>query len=348
VEWDISKNHIELPAGMVAIGRAARWLTRRPTVMQWSRLLPGQIRMRVRRLVNDLSRQGVFYDLPVRLDFPEAAKEPGPLFRVVVFGAFFSEWNRALVDRAMWQAIPGVIEVIRVVRKSQIAKLPSTRAETLIVPLGEDHIRDCPTDHRSLVPAAHALETLSDKARFADFMEQIGLAGLCPRRYPRREDAAFPCVLKRLDQNGAYGVELVASDGQLDALLRSDVFVGQRYLLQAFVPGDVEYSFHAVCRDGAILWSIALSRSIGPGARIGSPDHDTVKPITPSPHVLSQISTVLARLHYSGPCCANYKVLPSGDIAIFEINPRFGGSLMIASNRTALRQALICVLENAR
>ena len=67
-------------------------------------------------------------------------------------------------------------------------------------------------------------------------MEQAGLAGFCPRTYPRREDAVFPCVLKRLEQNGAYGVELVASAGQLDALLRSDVFVGQRYLLQAFVP----------------------------------------------------------------------------------------------------------------
>jgi hypothetical protein len=348
VEWGVSKNHIELLAGMVAIGRAAGWLIRRPIIVQWSRLLPGPIRMRVRGLVNNLSRQGKFYDLPARLDFPEAAKEPGPLFRIVVFGAFFSDWNRALVDRAMWQTIPGVIEVVRVARKSQIAKLPSTRAETVIIPLGEDHIRDCPTDHRSLVPAADALETLGNKARFADFMEQSGLAGLCPRTYPRRQDAAFPCVLKRLEQNGAYGVELVASAGQLDALLRSDVFVGQHYLLQAFVPGDVEYVFHAVCRDGAILWSIALSRAMGPEARIGGLDHDTVQPVTPSPLVLSQISTVLARLRYSGPCCVDYKVLPSGDIAIFEINPRFGGSLMIASNRTALRQALICILANAR
>ena len=174
-------------------------------------------------------------------------------------------------------------------------------------------------------------------------MEQTGLAGLCPRRYPRREDAAFPCVLKRPDQNGAYGVELVASDGQLDAMLRSDVFVGQRYLLQAFVPGDVEYAFHAVCCDGVILWSLALSRDMGPDAPIDGLDHDTVQQVTPSPLVLSQISTVLVRLRYSGPCCVDYKVLPSGDIAIFEINPRCGGSLMIASNRTALQQALICV-----
>lgn len=119
-------------------------------------------------------------------------------------------------------------------------------------------------------------------------------------------------------------------------------------MLQAFVPGDTEYAFHGVCKDGVNLWSFALSRALGSQSRIGGLDHDTVQPITPSERVQSQIATVLAWLRYSGPCCVDCKLMLSGDIATFEINPRFGGSLMIAVNREPLRQALTCVIANAR
>ena len=44
----------------------------------------------------------------------------------------------------------------------------------------------------------------------------------------------------------------------------------------------------------------------------------------------------------------NYKLLPSGEISIFEINPRLGGSLMNPRNIDCLRQAMTHLVYNAR
>jgi len=43
----------------------------------------------------------------------------------------------------------------------------------------------------------------------------------------------------------------------------------------------------------------------------------------------------------------NYKLLRNGDISIFEINPRLGGSLMNPRNREFLRQAMAHIVHNA-
>jgi predicted ATP-grasp superfamily ATP-dependent carboligase len=295
-----------------------------------------------------MARSGALYDLPVFLEFPDKAKAEGPHRRVVVYGAFFSDWNAALIDRAMWQAIPGVVEVMRLIHTSQVAGLGHFQGDTLIVPLGEEHIRQCPAGYLSLVPDLHTLDVLADKARFAEFMEETGLAALCPQTYRHREDVEFPCLLKRVDQNGAYGIELVSSADQLDVLLNSKLFAGQKHVLQAFVPGQTEYATHCVCRDGEILWSCSFSRAMGPVPRIGGLDHDSVVPVTLPPQVRAQIADVLARLHFSGPCCVDHKIRESGDVAIFEINPRFGGSLMTSANRAFLGQALACIVANAR
>jgi hypothetical protein len=332
----------------IAIGRVARWLARQPPVVRASRVLPGPLRRLVRQRVDALATGVAPFDLPTRLSFPEAASAPGPHRRVVVYGAFFPGWNVPLIDPALWRPIAGVTEVLRIVRPAELAKVDPTEVPTVLVPLGEQHIRHRPAGYRSLVPDDRCLGILSDKARFAAFMAVEGLAGLCPATY--RDDAAehFPCVLKRLDLNAAYGVELVKTVGQLQALLASDVFRGHPHLLQAFVPGDTEYATHCVCKDGEILWSCSFARAMGSEPRIGGLAHDTVAPFTLSPRVHSQIEGVVARLGYSGPCCIDHKIRDNGDIAIFEINPRFGGSLMVPANRAFLGQAMASIIANAR
>lgn len=332
----------------MALATVVRWLSRWPPFLRVSRWLPGPMRARVRAQVNDLSRRRAVYDLPIHLSFPEVVTEPEPHFRVIVFGAFFSNWNPALIDEAVWRKVAGVVEVVRVIDASEIAALPPSPARTVVIPLGEDHIRRCPIGYRTLIPSAAVLETLSNKARFASFMEEAGLSALCPKRYLSRQEAVFPCMLKRLDQHAGYGVEFIGSAEQLAARLRSDVFVHQEYLLQAYVSGGTEYTSHFVCNNGEILWSLTVSSTAaGPEPHVGV-DRDTAVPVTPLPEVLSQVATVLKRLRYSGPCCANYKILPSGKIALFEINPRFGGSLMVRRNRKALSDALNCLVVHAR
>ena len=326
------------------LSAAFLWLGQ-PVALHVSWRVPGIVRKRLRHWVLDRTRRKAMHALPVSLNV--ATDEENPSLRVVVMGAFFTDWNDALIDRVMWQGITNVGEVRRIVDPDELSRLPMTKAETVVIPLGEQHIRRMPPGYRSLVPELHALEIMSDKAKFAAFMEEQGLAMLCPQTYNSVRDVAFPCVLKPLDENGGYGVQVVKSRGQLEQLLQTGIYAGQPYLLQAYIGGDAEYTFHGVCRDGQILWSYTVASPSDARPRIGL-DRGNLSWVAPSPLVRAQIGEVLFRLRFSGPFCANYKLLPTGDIALFEINPRLGGSLMVQSQRGALRESLNCVIENTR
>ena len=126
---------------------------------------------------------------------------------------------------------------------------------------------------------------------------------------------------------------------------------------QVDVPGDVEIVGH-VSPDqpelffglevGDILWSSSFAWDLGSDTQFGIPVFGATVSVPAPCRVLFHIAAILAPLGYSGPCCANYKVLPSGEIAIFEINPRLGGSLMNPRNIDLLRQAMAHIVYNAR
>ena len=206
-----------------------------------------------------------FYDFPLRFEFADAAKQEPPCFRVIVYGAFFEIWNPALADPRLWQAIPGVAEVLRVANVSSLDVSAPSCADmrTVIIPLGEQHYRECAGRHLSLVPDAQAIATLSNKASFAAYIDRLGLSRLCPETYKDKDHVEFPFVLKRVDLAGGIGIELVRSRAHLESLLQTAIFRGREVLLQAFVPGGTEYVTHCVCRDGSILWSCSFAWTLG-------------------------------------------------------------------------------------
>jgi hypothetical protein len=112
---------------------------------------------------------------------------------------------------------------------------------------------------------------LSNKASFAAYIDELGLAKLCPKNYGRIEDVEFPVVLKRVDLAGSIGVEFVRSRADLDSLLKTPMFRGHKILMQAFVPGATEYVTHCVCKDGAILWHCTFAWDLGSVTQFGIP-----------------------------------------------------------------------------
>jgi hypothetical protein len=341
---------VGVPSALTAtIGRSARWLARRAIVLGLAGLLPESWREHLASRVRRLRRIANVYDFPVRLEFADAAKQGPPRFHIIVYGAFFEIWNPALANPKLWETIPGVAKVLRITDRSSLDLSAPSCADirTVIIPLGEQHYREVPTHYLSLVPDARSIATLANKGSFAAYTEELGLSKLCPENYKSREHVEFPFVLKRVDLAGGIGVELVSSHAHLDRLLKTAIFRGQEVLLQAFVPGANEYVTHCVCRDGVILWSRSFAWDLGSVAQFGIPVFGDTIWVTASCRTLSAIARVLAPLRYSGPCCVNYKLLPNGEIAIFEINPRLGGSLMNPRNIEFLRQAMTHIICNA-
>jgi hypothetical protein len=65
-----------------------------------------------------------------------------------------------------------------------------------------------------------------------------------------------------------------------------------------------------------------------------------MKPFEPPTALLEAVERMLGPLRYNGPCNVDFTIRACGAPAVFEINPRFGGSLFRPANRDRLKQAL--------
>lgn len=319
------------------------WAAWRRLPLAWRARVPDGLREYARR-------QRLFMSLPKRLTFPQAAQAGGQPVRVVIYGEFAHDWFPALLNQQLWPDIAGVVEVLRVPDTPRV-RLPAPAvagSRTVIVPLSNENTRNCPSNLHALIPDRRALDTFGNKASFAAFMAANGLAGLCPRVFASDDDATFPAVLKRADLAAGEGIAIVRSRDELARLREEDTWRGKDCVLQALVSGALEYVTHCVCQDGRILWHCSFACEMEQAEQIRAGTlRQTVSPATASPRVLDQIGRVLALVDYTGPCNVDYKVSPQGDVIFFEINPRFGGTLMLPAHVRRLREALACIVDHA-
>ena len=100
---------------------------------------------------------------------------------------------------------------------------------------------------------------------------------------------------------------------------------------------------------GRITWHWTFVSTMGGPAVVKTEDNDkNRRTIEAAPGVLQQIEAVLRPLAFGGPCIVNYKMRENGDVQIFEINPRFGGSLIQPAPAPRLREAVAALLRVAR
>lgn len=311
----------------------------RPSLLQHWRFWPGALAIRLKIFLIRLRDVRTFFQFPRQIEFD--GRKGG---RVILYGIPHADWNATLSDRALWSNLPGIAQVLR---RPASPFGSGAHADDVVIAMMTGHIARKPGG-RALEPTTHALATLEDKAKFAAYMTANGLADYCPRTYANRHEAVFPCMLKRTDLSASLGVAIVKSSDHLDELLRMRTFAGHAHILQAVVPGNVEYATYCVCKNGRVLWSCSFATDIGAPIAIKREDNALARQAiaTPDP-VLRQIEAVLQPLAFSGPCNVDYKRAADGRLQIFEINPRLGGTLMLPSQSKQLHAALACILECA-
>jgi hypothetical protein len=274
-----------------------------------------------------------------------------PSVRVIIYGEHGWDWMTALAPQApVWNSLYDVAEVLPIPATRGVLLPEPSRGDirTVVIPLLEDHTRHCPRQYLSLIADDRSIDALGNKAAFAAYVEAIGLAHLCPKTYASAADVVFPCVLKRVDLEASRGVAIVHSSSELKSRLEQDPWVGQPFILQSFAAGATEYVTHCVYKDGQILWHCSFSYELNAPESIRSPlDMLKSRPVTASQFTLSQIKEFLSPLAYCGPCNVDYKLSDSGNIIVFEINPRLGGSLMVPRNVNYLRDALSHIIRAA-
>jgi carbamoylphosphate synthase large subunit len=159
----------------------------------------------------------------------------------------------------------------------------------------------------------------------------------------------LPCIVKPTYHHGRAVV--VRTREALERLLAGGTSLPERFAYQKFIPGTTEYTTHCIMRHGRVVWTTSFTFEKEGDARVGV-EFKSMAPFTPPPAVLDAVERLLRPLDYSGPCNVDYTLRPSGpaagEIAVFEINPRFGGTMFLASSRSRLTEALTCLVAEAR
>lgn len=270
--------------------------------------------------------------------------------RVIVYGADSARWRAALAPQSgVWDGVPGVREVVVADRLGDLWRQGwAGGRQSIVLPMRKRALQHFPRLWWNLAPGRFAHDTCADKLRFDRFMRRTGMAGLVPASWRRPEECRFPCIVKRFNKDGSFGVRLVRSAEELAATLAVPPFRHRPLLFQELVEGLVDHATHCVAVDGRIVWHTSYAYDIDAGSRVQTmADHPARRRIEAAPSVLGQFERVLQALGYSGPASFDWRPRGNG-IVLFEINPRFGGSLMLEINRDDLRAALTALVQHAR
>lgn len=270
--------------------------------------------------------------------------------RVILCNPRTDRWREALDPHSnVWDGVPGIREVRIVDHLGDLLRHGwAGGRQSIVVPLTRRALQNFPRLWWNLAPSRFAHGTCADKLRFDRFMRSAGMAGMLPASWRRAGESRFPCVIKRLNKDGSFGVKVVWSMAELQAALAAPPFRNRPLLFQELIGGLVDHATHAVAVNGKIVWRVTYAYDIDPVSRVQTSDaFPGRRRIEASVEVLAAFEQMLAALGYSGPVSFDWR--PRGEgIVLFEINPRFGGSLMLDINRNDLQAALTALVANAR
>jgi len=196
----------------------------------------------------------------------------------------------------------------------------------LVVPL---YIRDLKflNDVRHLIrdnpipiPSEVSIALFDDKFLFNQAMIATGFAPLIPKM---GGVLAYPYILKKRIDDCSNNVHIIL-DLDEEQFFR-DVISSPEYYCQEMIRGSREYATHILIKDQKITHSINIEYGFNTDLPVKGKNKAIYTKISQCPH-LDTFASILTAFDFEGLCCVNYKEVDKQPI-IFEINPRFGGSL---------------------
>ncbi|HWD90592.1 MAG TPA: ATP-grasp domain-containing protein [Mucilaginibacter sp.] len=170
------------------------------------------------------------------------------------------------------------------------------------------------------IPVLDTIQLCGDKYQFYLTLKEKGFEYLLPevgRNLP------YPYILKRKSSEQGYDCYLILDaekEKQYKDLIDSDDFFHQKVIESIH-----EYATHILFKNDEIQASVTLKYTWSSNTAINGQEEFISRKIVKCPH-LELFSAILKSIDFQGLCCIDYKVV-DGKPYIFEINPRFGGSL---------------------
>lgn len=177
--------------------------------------------------------------------------------------------------------------------------------------LGNNPIKIPNEEVVNLCDNKYLFNTTLAKKGFQDFVPKIGTDLRLPFMLKKKVTWAgdFCYVISDTEQKAKYS-ELINSDD---------------YFCQEIIGGVNEYATHILFKDGKIVETLTVEYTFYDEIPINGKSGFAYTKIVKC-KCLDTFSSILNAIGYEGLCCFDYKI-EDGKPKIFEINPRFGGSL---------------------
>ncbi|MFA5983734.1 MAG: hypothetical protein WC782_06930 [Methylococcaceae bacterium] len=171
------------------------------------------------------------------------------------------------------------------------------------------------------IPSLECIQLCDDKFIFSKKMHSLGFGEYIPEI---GDNLAYPFFLKKKIDTWGANTFLIENDAQFQAKLNS--IEQDQFFCQTCVKGQVEYGTHILFMDNKIVFTLTIEKTFAGETSIHGKDPH-IAGIVDCPF-LALFADMLSALNYQGLCCLNFKII-DGKPYIFEINPRFGGSLSL-------------------
>lgn len=196
----------------------------------------------------------------------------------------------------------------------------------LVVPLMVNDLSICIDRNIELrnqiipIPSTEAFNICNNKLEFNKILKENRLCDFIPKI---GNDIPFPYILKK--ETGEYGATTFMINNHQEELKYAEFLNDGLHFKQELIQGNKEYASHIVFKNGKIESHIRICYTYDRENYIQGKMIYVSKAIC-KPEFDTEFTKVLKAINYEGLCCIDYKV-KNGRPKIFEINPRFGGSL---------------------
>jgi hypothetical protein len=172
------------------------------------------------------------------------------------------------------------------------------------------------------IPTRESILLCNDKFKLNQFLVNHGFGMHVPNML---HPLTYPYILKK--KTDEWGLNSHAIFNESDKNKWAHLLESEEYFCQEMIAGKFEYTTHILFRSGKILDSLTIEyRPFGNYSILGSRSKVICRKVSKCKH-LELLSAILSALKFEGICCFNYKLNKADCPQIFEINPRFGGSL---------------------
>jgi predicted ATP-grasp superfamily ATP-dependent carboligase len=196
-----------------------------------------------------------------------------------------------------------------------------------ILPLLEESMLELHENNiYAMMPKWDIVCLFQNKQLFNNYVNNNNLVRYIPITYTEPSNSKELVIVKPPCGGNSCGV-------YLNMLNKVETNIWYTHVIQEYVHGDKEYAGYFAVNKGKIIHSFAYSRYYGNRIYIkgDSQDNTTQTKIEIDRKYLDIFEHFFTPVKFTGTCCVDFKI-DDGNLKIFEINPRIGGSLSYPEN----------------